>query len=193
MRNERSDSYHLRPERLDVLYVLDYIVNGLVRASCHYPCPCLVPDGFESGYASEPVFQGHSGWMQHSIMSRIMCLVPEQVSCGSGVEESPVAFLSPLSERQGDGAVREPAVNQPAYFLYEIILFIGEFSSLEYKCPESQSIPAAAPVYDFVVCQHIAADVPVALPDPAVETVIPAYIREFHEASDIYATAESLH
>ena len=121
-----------------------------------------------------------------------MCLVPQKVSACTGIEEQPVALLSPFSERQGDGTVREDTMDFTADIFDEPIRFIGKLSSLQYECPESGCVSVAAPVQYLFFRQTVASDIPVALPYAAVQAVISAYIGEFYQASCVYAVTESL-
>lgn len=119
----------------------------------------------------------------------IMCLMPQKISVGSGVEESPIAVEGLLSNGKRDGTIRVETFDvcdQADHFLIRIIRIL---SALQYEGSESQFISGLAAGEDIFFREPIASGAGVAPADSAVETIVFAVVGEFDQSADIDAVS----
>lgn len=118
-------------------------------------------------------------------MPGIIRLVPQKITVSSRIEKCLVARFFPFSHRKGDGAVREVFADLPDE-IYQPVLGEGcILAALEHEGAETKGMPFLAAGEDGILVEAVAAGVPVAPSDAAVEAVISAVVGEFDKPPQI--------
>ena len=123
-------------------------------------------------------------------MRRVGGLVPQKIAIRPGLLEQPVGFIAPLSEGEGDGAVGEGGTNGGNDPAHPLVVVPGVLAALQDEGAEAARVALAAAGQNLLRAQSVAAGVSVVAADAAVDAVILAVIREFHDASDVDGFAE---
>ena len=184
MRDKRADAAHFRPEGFDELQILRQFPGSLEWRAHHEARPHGISDLPELPEAVHPMAEGHPFRVKLPVMAFVRRLMPEQIPVGAGVEQCLVAGSLPLSDGKGDCAFRIFPPDLPDQRHQHFVGEISVFSALEHEGPVSQFIALCAAVQNLLLCEPVPLHVFVAIPDTAVEAVIPAYIGEFDESAD---------
>ena len=130
MRDIRPDTDHIRLQLLQKAQIGDQVIGYLIRRADHEARAHLIADLFEIEEASAAVLGAHIIGVQHSVMSRVGGLVPQQIAVRSDFKIPLIALARLLAYREGDRAVGVFASYSRYDITYDIIGIIRILTTL---------------------------------------------------------------
>ena len=106
MRDERPGPHHLRFEYLKKPEIFDQMLCRLIGRSDHHAATDLITQFAQFDKAPEAVIVRHFFRMEFLVVCPVCGLMAEQVTVRTGVKQTLIALLRPLSEGKRNGAVR---------------------------------------------------------------------------------------
>ena len=185
MGDEGTDPDHVGLEFLHKKEIVQQVVDGLKGTSDHHPAADLKSDLTKIPQAAHTVFNGQVRRVQHPVVVRVYCLVPEQVALRPGPEKGLIALPGPLSDGEGHRAVGVPGPDLRDQVADPLIRIIRVLSPLQDQGPKAQPVAVFTAAKDPVPVQAVAVRLPVGPADAAVIAVVFTIVRKLDQAAQV--------
>jgi hypothetical protein len=157
----------------------------LKRGADHKTSANLIADFLQMPKALFAVFPIHRRRVQFCIVFGIGSLMSEKVSVRPGIEQLLVTVAGTLTERECNGTIGMLFSDFRDNFYDAVIIKKGVFPSLQDERSVAEFIAGFTARQNAIERKPIAVKMCVAAPNPAVETVIFAVVRQFDETAQI--------